>query len=617
MSLLPCSRRRAFNWRPALGSLFLLLALPAASMAADPAPFSTPWSVRAHDPAQLARDQEHLATMALLHRAGPPVTPRATIPAWVYFTDKGIASDAEFARARAAATAALAPAARNRRAVIATGELVDYLDLPVRADYLATVARTGARLRHPSRWLNAVSVDATPAELEAIADLSCVARLEPLARGVNSPLPSPTAAPEASARAESHILSYGPSLGQLEEIQAAQAHDLGYTGAGVIVCMLDTGFFKDHEAFGGIIHTGRLIAERDFIQGDWNTQNQPGDPPTQHNHGTYTWSALGGEMGGELYGPAYGAKFALAKTEDVSDEQPIEEDHWLAASEWADSLGAQVISSSLGYLDWYTYADMDGNTAVTSNAADIAASRNIVVATAAGNEGMATWHYIIAPADADSVLAVGAVNSANEIEDFSSWGPSYDGRTKPEVVARGRDTHCATTLSSSTYGDLSGTSLATPLVGGAAALVIQAHPTWSAWKVRQALIRTADTFTTPDNRRGYGRIRVVDAINVSFVGIADQPAPAVGPTLLVRPNPFAPPGTIELELTQAGSVVLAIYGADGRLVRPLTSGPAAAGQLRIAWDGKDDHGRLLPAGIYFLQARGPAFSRVTKLVIAR
>jgi subtilisin family serine protease len=591
--------------------LAVLALVPTVAHGSDPAPFGTPWRIEAHDPARLGRDLARLTSAS----ARPASAEDELV--WVLFTDKGIRSDGDFARARAQAEAALTKSARERRAAIADGHLVDYLDLPVPADYLQAVAATGARLRHPSRWLNAVSVQATWSELQAIAALPQASRVLPVARGRRSPLPDSPPEPFSSAQSGTHLLSYGPSLAQLEELQVANAHDLGYSGDGVLVCMLDTGFFKAHESFDAIQMSGRLVAERDFIQGDLNTQNQAGDPPTQHNHGTYTWSALGGEMAGELYGPAYGATFAIAKTEDVSDETPIEEDHWLAASEWADSLGADVISSSLGYLDWYEYSDMDGNTAVTTVAADIAASRNIVVATAAGNEGMSSWHYIIAPADGDSVLAVGAVNSENEVADFSSHGPSFDGRTKPEVVARGVSTHCATTLSKSTYGDVSGTSLATPLVGGAAALVIEAHPTWSAWRVRQALIRTADTFATPDNRRGYGRIRVVDAINASFVGIDPVPAPGVGPALDVYPNPFAPPGAIAVEMPSAGPLALAIYGADGRLVRELRKGPAASGLMQLRWDGRDALGRPLPAGVYFLKAEGLEWSQVKKLVLSR
>jgi subtilisin family serine protease len=573
------------------------------------APFATPWSVAPHDPATLARD---LSVVRGDARA-------ASGPVWVHFTDKGIRSNAEHTRALDRAEASLTLDARDRRQVIAQGgPLVDYLDVPVLPEYVAQVARTGAVIRHPSRWLNAVSVTAGRDALDRIAALPFVARITPVARGTRRPLPTPESDADAARDAGGHNLNYGESLEQLEEIQVANAHDLGYSGAGVIVCMLDTGYYKDHEAFAAIRSSGRLIAEYDFIDHDGNTQNEVGeDPPTQHNHGTYTWSALGGQKAGELYGPAYGARFALAKTEDVADEQPIEEDNWLAATEWADSLGARVLSSSLGYLDWYTYEDMDGNTAVTTNAADIAASRNIVVCTAAGNEGTTDWFYIIAPADADSVLAVGASTSQNTVIPFSSHGPTSDGRTKPEVLARGVGTHCATTNSPTSYGNVSGTSLATPLVGGAAAMVIGAHPNWSAWRVRYALIRTADTFANPDNHRGYGRIKVLDAINFSFVGVDPVPAPEAMARLEFHPNPFAPPGTIEIERAMPGALRVGIYNTHGRLVRRLAAGPSPAGIVRLSWDGRDADHRLLPGGIYFLQAKGPGFTRQAKLVLSR
>ncbi len=596
---------------PRLGHAVLALTLllsAVAVTAAQAAPFDHPWTVGRHDASALEAD---LARIAVSRASG------ASAAVWVYFTDKGIGSDASYRRARATAEAALTPAARARRAVLGGPELVDYLDLPVRPDYVAAVAATGTRLRHVSRWLNAVSVEATPAELAHIALLPTVAHLAPVARTRRSLLPEslgPIATPGGTAAAD--LLDYGPSLAQLEEIQVTQVHNLGYSGAGVIVCMFDTGYYKDHETFAPIINEGRLIAERDFINGDWNTQNEPGDPTGQHNHGTYTWSALGGETPGELYGPAYGATFALAKTEDVADEQPIEEDFWLAASEWADSLGARVISSSLAYLDWYTYEDMDGNTAVTTNAADIAASRNILVCNAAGNEGNSSWHYIAAPADADSILACGALNSDNEVAGFSSWGPSYDGRTKPEVCARGVATHCATSQGTSTYGGVSGTSLSTPLVGGAAALVIEAHPDWSAWEVRQALMLTADTAANPDNHRGFGRIQVLDAIQWSSVAIDPIPAPGADPRLSIGPNPLVLPAAIAIDMPQAGQVRLDLYGPDGRHVSRIAERTAGAGPLRLTWDGRGSDGARLAAGVYLLRATGDGFDARAKLVLA-
>ncbi len=598
------SLRATIDRRMISAAALAALVLGLVATAVQAAPFDHPWTIARHDQGTLAADLARLDAAA------------GAIPVWVYLTDKGITSDESYARARAAAEAALTPAARERRAQLGGAALVDYLDLPVRADHVQAIAATGAELRQTSRWLNAVSVNATPAELVRIAVLPMVARLAPVARGPRSPLPGPERTPETAGAAQVHILNYGQSLGQLDEIQVADVHDLGYSGAGVLVCMLDTGYYKQHEAFAPAISSGRLIAERDFINGDWNTQNEPGDPSTQHNHGTYTWSALGGQKPGQLYGPAFGATFAIGKTEDVADEQPIEEDFWLAGSEWADSLGARVISSSLGYLDWYTYEDMDGNTAVTTNAADIAASRNILVCTAAGNEGNSSWHYLIAPSDGDSVIACGAVDDANQVAGFSSWGPSYDGRMKPEVCARGVSTRCATTQSTTSYAGVSGTSLSTPLIGGAAALVMEARPAWTAMQVREALIRTADTVNNPDYRRGYGRIRVHDAINYTVVAIAPVAAPEVTPRLHVSPNPLAFPTAIALAVPAAGPLAVDLYAVGGRHVARLLDTRAAAGELRLSWDGRDANGVQVPAGVYLLRARGTGLDTQAKVVLA-
>jgi len=257
------------------------------------------------------------------------------------------------------------------------------------------------------------------------------------------------------------------------------------------------------------------LAEWDFVNDDGETQNEEGDPETQHNHGTVTWSTLGGAWDGELYGPAYLASFILAKTEDVSSETQIEEDNWVAGMEWADSFGVDVISSSLCYIDWYSYSDLDGNTAVTTIAADIAAERGIVVCNAMGNSGPASG-TLLAPADADTILACGAVWSDGDIASFSSRGPTYNGRTKPEVLARGVYTYCASPYDTTGYTQAHGTSLSTPLVGGCAAVLLSAHPDWNPVKVREALMMTAGNAQSPNNDRGWGIVDLLAAVNYSF-----------------------------------------------------------------------------------------------------
>jgi len=282
--------------------------------------------------------------------------------------------------------------------------------------------------------------------------------------------------------------------------------------------MLDTGYNLQHEALQHIVP----VAQYDFIFHDDTTRNQPNqDVASQHNHGTQTLSVIGGMKDRRLYGTAFGAQYILAKTEDVRSETPIEEDNWVAAIEWADSLGADIASTSLGYFDWYTYEDMDGNTAVTTRAADKAVARGIVVVVAAGNWRNKDWHYISAPADADSVIAVGAVDINNQITSFSSAGPTYDGRIKPEVVALGSGVYAVHPNDSTAYLRVAGTSFSTPLTAGVTALLLEAHPTWTPMQVREALMMTADRADNPDNLYGWGLVNALAALNYHQKGDVD------------------------------------------------------------------------------------------------
>jgi serine protease AprX len=215
-----------------------------------------------------------------------------------------------------------------------------------------------------------------------------------------------------------------------------------------------------------------------------------------------------------MAGPAFGADFILAKTEDDRSETPIEEDYWVAGIEWAESLGAEVVSSSLGYTDWYAFKDMDGKTAVTTRAAERASALGVVVVNAAGNERRNAWAHIIAPADGPSVIAVGAVDSAGTIASFSSPGPSSDGRIKPEVCAWGVSNLVAAnrTDGGDVYTRGSGTSYATPLVAGVAALLLEAHRDWTPAQVRAALTGTATNAAKPNNDYGWGIVNAAAAV---------------------------------------------------------------------------------------------------------
>ena len=440
--------------------------------------------------------------------------PDQKVKIWVFFTDKGIFSEEKYRQIEKKALSSLTSQALNRRTKVLPGK-VDFKDFEVCLSYIKEIQDLGARLRRTSRWLNAASFEVTASQVEKIASLAWVRSIRPVLAYKRKPETVENPPPLVKIMTKPFALDYGSSYDQLQQINLPAVHILGYKGQGILICMMDTGFRKDHQAFRKAFEEGRVWAEHDFINNDSNTQNEPGDPAGQHNHGTFTWSTLGGACDGQLYGPAYMANFILAKTENIASETPIEEDNWVAGMEWADSIGAFVISSSLGYIDWYTYSDLDGNTAVTTIAADIAAQRGIVVCNAMGNEGPAPGS-LITPADADSIIACGAVRSDGALASFSSRGPTYDGRIKPEVLARGVSTYCAVASDTNLYGWVSGTSLSTPLIGGCAAVLLSAHPDWTPMKVREALMMTADNASNPNNDRGWGIVDLLAALNYSF-----------------------------------------------------------------------------------------------------
>lgn len=440
---------------------------------------------------------------------------------WVYFTDKGFTSQAGLAAAVQKAESRLTARAVARRSKMGRAS-VEFIDLPVNAAYVEQVRGLGGQLRSISRWLNAASFDVEVSRLGEITSLPFVARVAPMVGMKREPVvtgdvkPSPIVSPPKSAGSET--IDYGFSLDQLTQINVPAVHNIGFKGQGVLVCMIDTGYRKDHTTFAQAYAEGRVIAEHDFIFDDGNTQDEPEDAAGQNNHGTYCWSTLGGAADGLLYGPAFKADFILAKTEDIRSETPIEEDYWVEAMEWADSIGAQVISTSLGYTDWYTYADKNGDICVTTVAADLAAALGIVVCVSNGNAGSSPG-TMNAPADGDSVVAVGAVSSTGVIASFSSRGPTFDGRIKPEVCARGVSTYCANPSNPLLVTTASGTSLSCPLVGGCAAVLLSAHPNWTPMQVREALMMTASQSATPDNNYGWGIVNLLAALtyNQSFL----------------------------------------------------------------------------------------------------
>ncbi len=526
-----------------------------------------------------------------------------SLKVWVFFADKKLANGS---LSKAIALPAKTLKRRELRGSLRSNpDKMQWLDREVSSDYETSVLATGARLRQKSRWLNAISVIATPAQLQQIAELDFVTRMQEVARFYQ---PLPKIEPVAPDRNQSlnkplgtDVFDYGNSFTQLNLIEVVALHDQGLSGAGVTILSLDTGFLISHEVF----LSTHIVGTHDFINGDDDVQDN-GQNIAQQVHGTATLSTIGGFKDGTLIGAAYGADFLLAKTEIVAQEIQIEEDNWVAGIEWGEQNGADVATSSLGYDKWYTYSDLDGNTAITTVAADMAASLGVIVVNSVGNDGHEGVPSLNAPADGDSVIAVGAIDLSGRIAGFTSNGPTYDGRIKPDVVAPGVAVFVATR--DGNYGTESGTSFSCPLTAGVCALLLEAHPDWDYGKLYGALTGSATRATSPDNVAGYGIVRAAHALDY-VPGQAHTTKGIVG-----FPNPFHPPEeSIEFafELEPAGPIALRIYTVAGEKVFEFDR--QAGDPQALSWDGRNSKGEEVAAGVYIAYISGGGLSETYKI----
>ncbi len=451
-------------------------------------------------------DKVHSSLRAML-------TSQGRAKAWVFFKDKGVAGPAYDAAIAGLADTYDRRAIQRRQLRRTDPGLFDGRDLPLAVEHVHQVERTGARLRAGSRWVNAVSVEATPEQIEAIAALPCVRALQPIRTG-----PKPAVTPSKPGPTPDGF--YGASAEQLTQIDLISVHQQGFTADGVIVGILDTGFIRTHQAFNHATHPLVVVAERDFINDDNNTAPESGDPPGQADHGTLILGTLGSYSPGTLVGGAYDASFILCKTEDISSETPVEEDYYVEGLEFIESNGGDMATASLIYIDWYIQSQLNGLTAVTTIGVNTATANGVYCCNAAGNMGHdndPTTSNLGAPADAFKVITVGAVTSEGSIVGFSSDGPTADGRVKPEVLARGAQTWTISTFSNTALTTASGTSLSTPLVAGAVASLIQARPSWTVDQMRTILFATASDFVANGTHdplfiRGYGILDAAGAL---------------------------------------------------------------------------------------------------------
>jgi serine protease AprX len=437
---------------------------------------------------------------------------------WVYFTDKGSNTDVYFRNPELVVSE---KSLKRREKVLSKSSLITMRDIPVNKSYVTQVEAKGLKLKHQSKWLNAVSGTMNKEQINEITSLPFVSKVDVVYRLKKGyqPVPDNNSNIQKLRKIQQpagiNSYDYGDSYAEMQQINVPAVHDLGFTGQGVTICLMDAGFSRlSHVAFDSM----NIIAAWDFVNNDPNVGNQAdsGDG----SHGTETLSTIGGYAPGHLIGPAFSSSYILAKTENTESETPIEEDNWIAAMEWADSIGVDVTSTSLGYLTFdppwpsYTWMDMDGNTTIITNGADYATHLGIVVVNSAGNNGSNSSHNTLnAPADGDSVISAGAVDYSGGRAFFSSVGPTVDGRIKPDIMALGQGNVVASPYNDYSFTSSSGTSFSCPLSAGVAALILCVNPALTPMQVRDAMRNTASQSSNPDNLYGWGILNALDAVN--------------------------------------------------------------------------------------------------------
>lgn len=460
---------------------------------------------------------------------------------------------------------------------------IDIHDLPVNPQYIEAVADIGVQVINPTKWLNGITIytnnPSLLSEIEALPFVKSVRK----ARQATQAHPKTDFDDDISlfkpswenetiidfsnrtkATGKSTSLQYGLGYNQINQINGIPLHDDGFQGQGMVIAVLDAGFSYANQlnAFDSLYMNGLIYGTRDIVSGGTNVYQGS-------FHGTGVLSTMGANLPGELIGTAPKAGYYLIRTEDTGSEYLIEEYNWASGAEFADSTGADIINSSLGYVDFddpnqnHIYQDMDGNTAPATIAADRAMSRGMIVVNSAGNSGNYTsWPWIGAPADGDSVFTIGAVDANGIIAGFSSIGPTADGRLKPNVVAQG----AATVIASSNGGTTTsnGTSFSSPIIAGMTACLWQINQELANMSILEAIQQSGSYYNNPNYQYGngipdYNQARMV--LSAQNKGIALTPE-----SIKVIPNPFFDKIGILFNAIDSQLVTIRMFDITGRLI---------------------------------------------------
>lgn len=459
---------------------------------------------------------------------------------------------------------------RREKQVIALAEN----DLPVNPAYLQGVAQTGASILFPSKWLNGVTIQtSSQAVLNAIAALPYVSGMrglveEPLKQKIKQKLffeqesISDSLRPDLSEDKTGSFFDFGSGFTQINQINGIPLHTAGFRGQGMVMGILDGGYsgVDTHIAFDSIRLNGQILGTKDFTEPGGSVYNQS-------SHGTAVLSTVASNRPGQLIGTAPKASFWLLRPEFVATEHVIEEYNWVSAAEFADSVGVDVINSSLGYIDFdfaqwnHSYDHMDGNTCVVTIGADIAASKGILVVNSAGNSGSnSSFPYIGAPADGFNVFSIGAVNGSGVRASFSSVGPTFDGRIKPDVMAMGSGT-AVTGSGNSSFSFSNGTSFSSPVLAGMATCLWQARPDFTNLEIKQAIMMSGDNSANPNVTYGHGIPNFMIAYSIlTSIDTGDNPQVKL---IDLYPNPFST--SILIYFRDNRMLNVKVYDIQGRL----------------------------------------------------
>jgi len=477
-------------------------------------------------------------------------------------------------------------------------------DFPVNKNYLDSLREIGISIKGTSRWMNGVVTEMSEEvslEISKKQFVKSVKYLQPGEGGGNQLRFSAASSIINRQSVSTSSIDYGPSLTQNAMIGVPAIHALGYSGTGKLIAVLDNGFLNANTLtfFNHLFQNGKVIGTYDFVSAEENVYNDG-------NHGVNVLSVLAGFEEGKIAGPAYNASFLLLRTENDFSETILEEYNWLMAAEYADSAGADIISSSLGYTTFdfpeqdHTYADMDGKSTVVTKAAETAFAKGMIVVNSAGNEGNKSWKYISAPADGPSVLTIGAVNSTEKYATFSSVGPSADGRIKPDLTAMGAGVYVGNPDDS--FSNTNGTSFSCPLVAGLVACLWQARPGLSNRQITEALKKTASKADSPDFQYGFGIPNFEKAMAYSS-----------GDTLIAGlfPNPVSIPGDVKLIIENdlvSNDVQAELFDLTGKKIFAETLSKAEKiNQITFPCD--------IQRGVYILVLNSQSAHQVIKIIL--